>query len=303
MSDTTGAVVVGVDGTDVAVGAARWAGAVASRMSAPLQIVHALPTVGRNLTDSAAAIRAAVMSYQRDTAEIFLKEAADAVRSDHAGLTVIPSWLTTPVDETLVEMSRSARLIVVGGDDVSPLEAVLIGSTTLAVATHAVCPVLAWRGGQTAPTDQPVVVGVDGSRAGAAALAAAFEFADLFGVPLRAVHAWSTRRPAAAVTIPLLIDWDAIEAAQWTHLTEIVDQWGKRYPNVEATCFVEQTKPGQALIKHLADAQLVVVGTRGRGAVASSILGSTSLNLLHHSTVPVMVCHATDHSEGGTDDR
>lgn len=298
MSGMNGAVVVGVDGSAGALGAARWAGAVAGRLAAPLHIVHAMPTVGRNLTESAAAIRAAVMSFQRDSSEIFLKEAADAVRDGAPGVPITTSSLTTPVDEALIEISRRSRLIVLGGDDVTPVDALLLGSTTLGVSTRALCPVVAWRGTPSVPSAQPVVVGVDGSRASTAALAAAFEFADRLNVGLRAVHSWSTRLPAGGVTIPLLIDWDAVEAAQWTRLTEAVDEWRGSYPNVDAHCFVEQSKPGRALMDHAADAQLVVVGTRGRNAVASTLLGSTSLNLLHHSAVPVMVCHASDYAWG-----
>ncbi|MET0992571.1 MAG: universal stress protein, partial [Mycobacterium sp.] len=48
------------------------------------------------------------------------------------------------------------------------------------------------------------------------------------------------------------------------------------------------------LLRHVDDAQLVVVGSRGRGPLAGAVLGSTSLNLLHHSGVPVMICHQTD---------
>ncbi len=69
MSEKTGAVVVGVDGSDGAINAARWAAAVAARFETSLHIVHAMPSIGHNLTDTAAAIRAAVMSYQRDYAD------------------------------------------------------------------------------------------------------------------------------------------------------------------------------------------------------------------------------------------
>jgi len=62
---------------------------------------------------------------------------------------------------------------------------------------------------------------------------------------------------------------------------------------------VETTKPTAALLNQIDvdSAQLVVVGNRGRNALASAVLGSTALNLLHHSTVPVMVCRA-DGAEG-----
>jgi nucleotide-binding universal stress UspA family protein len=56
-------------------------------------------------------------------------------------------------------------------------------------------------------------------------------------------------------------------------LTEVVDRYNKADPNVEAKCFLEVTKPTDALMQHAAEAQLVVVGTRGRNALSSAILG------------------------------
>ena len=200
-------------------------------------------------------------------------------------------------DKALAELSQTARLVVVGCDDVNPAAALLMGSTSLAVATHAVCPVVVWRG-VAVPNAKSVVVGVDGTPAGAAALAAAFEYADRFKVSLKAVHSWSTSLPVGqAVTIPYLIDWDALESAEWALLTHAVDEWITRYPDVDAQLFVAPVKPGQALMQQLADAQLVVVGNRRRNALTAAVLGSTSLNLLHHSVVPVMVCHAPEGAE------
>lgn len=292
MSENNTAVVVGIDGSDSALQAARWAGAVAEACGAPLHIVHAMPSMGRNLTEAAAAIQAAIMSYQRDSALIFLRAATDAIGRDRPGLTVTTGASETPVDEALIEASRTARLIVLGGKDVVGAAAVLLGSTTLRVATHAVCPVVAFRGDQVAVSDRPIVVGLDSSDAGAGVLATAFEFAKALKVKLVAVRAWTPRAPAGDVTIPFLIDWDALEDAERVALTSLVDNWRRRYPDVEAESVVETMSPGRALLSHASGAQLVVVGSRGRNALAGLVLGSTSMNLLHHSPVPVMVTRA-----------
>jgi len=69
-------------------------------------------------------------------------------------------------------------------------------------------------------------------------------------------------------------------------LTEVVDCYNEAYPNGDAKCFLELTKPTDALMQHATEAQLVVVGTRGRNALSKAILGSTGLNLLHHSRFP-----------------
>jgi nucleotide-binding universal stress UspA family protein len=166
------------------------------------------------------------------------------------------------------------------------------------VATHAACPVVAFRGDEVAVSDKPIVVGVDGTAAGAEVLEAAFELADALKAKLIVVRSWTTRAPAGDVTIPFLIDWEALEAAEWAALTDFVDVSRQRHPDVDAECVVEMMSPARALLRHAADAQLVVVGSRGRNALAGLVLGSTSMNLLHHSQVPVMVTRAQA-SEGG----
>jgi len=292
MTEKTGPVVVGVDGSDGSLNAARWAAAVAMKFGTSLHIVHALPSIGRNMTETAASIRAAMMSYQRDHANIILRSAEEAVREQYPNLDVTTLSTDVPVDEVLIQAGRTARMIVVGSAEVSPAGMLFLGSTTMAVATHAVCPVVAWRGNSVSPTDAPVVVGVDETHSAAVALEAAFEFAEHFTVKLAAVRSWAMRRPAAAVTIPFLVDWDALEAVEWTQLTDVVDRVNQTYPDVDASCFVETTKPAAALLHQIAldGAQLVVVGSRGRNVLTSAVLGSTALNLLHHSPVPVMIC-------------
>ncbi|OBC16425.1 universal stress protein [Mycobacterium sp. 852013-50091_SCH5140682] len=295
MTSSDKPVVVGIDGSDSAINAARWAGGVADKFGAPLHIVYALPTLGANLTQTAAAMTAAVMSYQRDSADLYLKAAADAVRSDRPGLAVTTASVNEPADTALIAASRTAQLVVLGGKSVTPAAALLLGSVSLAVATRAECPVVAFRGDTVAPGDGRVVVGVDDGPAAAAALAAAFAFADRFGASITAVRSLSLTPPAeAGVTIPFLIDWEGLQAAELVSLAAAVDAENTKHPSVEAKCFVELQSPGKALLGHASDAQLIVVGTRGRGAVVGTLLGSTSLNMLHHSPVPVLICRSSE---------
>jgi nucleotide-binding universal stress UspA family protein len=214
------------------------------------------------------------------------------VRTQNPDLNLTTLSTDIPIDEVLIQAGTTARMIVVGSSDVTAAGALFLGSTTLAVATHAACPVVAWRGSNVVPTDQPVVVGVDETQTSFSALETAFEFAERFNVKLAAVRSWSIRKPFAAVTVPFLVDWDALEAAVWAQLTDEVDHCNKSHPKVDAKCFVETTGPAAALLDqiNLDGAQLVVVGSRGRNAFTSAVLGSTALNLLHHSPVPVMVC-------------
>ncbi|BBZ33029.1 universal stress protein [Mycolicibacterium confluentis] len=291
MSDRTRPIVVGIDGSEGGLAAARWAAALATRMDAPLRLLHARPDTGHALTDAAAALRAAVGNYHEEQVERSLAEAAEAAQAESPGLSITTAALECPAAEGLIDASWYARFVVLGTKPVTPLAALLLGSTTLAVATGAGCPVIIVRGADTAATDAPVVVGVDYSETGGVALERAFEMADRLGVGLTAVHAWSHLVPAGVMALPRLTDWAALESAELVQLTEVVDEVAQRFPNVKAKCFLESDRPAEALIQHSDGARMVVVGSRGRGALTGAVFGSTGLNMLQHCRIPLMICH------------
>ncbi len=136
------------------------------------------------------------------------------------------------------------------------------------------------------------MVGIDGSEISEAALAFAFEAAATRNVPLMAVHAWTDSVLEAAVA-PLL-DWDAIEGDEHRLLAERLAGWSEKYPDVAVHRVVARDRPAHALIEQATDtaAQLVVVGSHGRGSAASLVLGSVSHAVLHHSPCPVVVVRA-----------
>ena len=297
-AESTNPVVVGVDGSYVAIRAARWAAAVAVKLGAALRIVHARPSLGHDLTDAIADIRATEMEAQRESATAILQSARHAAESDFGDLRVATTEVDSPADEALTDLSRTARLIVLGSDEVSLGTAILVGSTTTAVATHSICPVVAWRGDATTPTRLPIALGIDHDHDhdhdSRVAVTAAFEFADRFDVGIIAVHAWSTRRPAGDVALPSMIDWNKVENDARRHLSDVLSPWGELYPDVEVAQIVDPDKPRRALLRHSQDAEMIVVGSRGRGLLAGALLGSTGLNLLHHSAIPVMICRSSD---------
>lgn len=293
MPQDSSPIVVGVDGSDSALRAVQWAAAVAQKTESPLHIVHTRPYSGHNPSDTVAAIRAAdAAALEASGSTAVLAAAEDALRTDYGDLTVTTDYVPVPADEALVELSRKAKLIVLGSDSVSVGAAILVGSTTVTVAAHSACPMVAWRGDVTRLTDQPIVLGVDGDEGSQVAIATAFELADRFGVGIVAVHAWSTRRSPGDVTLPFMVDWAAVEAQQREHLSATIAPMTTLYPHVGVTYIVESGKPSHAILRQLSDAQLVVVGSRGRGVLSGALLGSTGLNLLHHSPVPTVICRA-----------
>jgi nucleotide-binding universal stress UspA family protein len=291
-ADSANPVVVGVDGSHASIRAACWAAAVAVKLQAPLNVVHARPSLGHNVTDAIADTRAMEMELERKSAAAILKLARQAVESESGGLRFTTTEMDSPADQALVELSREARLIVLGSDDVVLGTAILIGSTTTTVATHSVCPVVAFRGEMTRPTKRPIVLGINHDDDSRVAAAAAFEFANRLGVGIIAVHTWSRRRPIGDISLPSMIDWNQLENDARQHLSRRLAPLIGLYPDIRVTEIIELDKPRRALLRHAKGAQLVVIGSRGRGLLAGALLGSTGLNLLHHSTIPVMICRS-----------
>jgi nucleotide-binding universal stress UspA family protein len=286
-------VVVGVDGSEDALHAARWAAALAVRLGEPLHLVHAFSDVEEALLIVTAPQQADAGAYPRELGQSVLDRAADAIHADFPSLRVTRTLRHHGPREALIELSRQARLMVLACADVSAGGAVLVGSTTLAVATRAACPVIAWRGTTLAPNDRPVVVGIDQNRISLTALTTAFELADCLGVALTVVYAMSPRRLPGEIDIPMVVDWEAVEDEARQRLSERLAPIADRWPDVEVTHIAQIGSASRVILSQAQGAQLIVVGSRGRGGVASALLGSTGLNLLHHSPTPVVICPAS----------
>jgi nucleotide-binding universal stress UspA family protein len=268
-------VVVGVDGAPSALDAVRWAAREAIRRRAPLELISAFSWSGRYrgtmLTSAHAAVAAAT------------ETAAEAAGGIEISGRVVDGF---PVP-LLVAASRRAGLLVIGDRGLGGFTSLLVGSVAIGLAAHAECPVVVVRGEND--TAGPVVVGIDGSPLSEEALAFAFQAADTREVPLIAVHAWTDSVLDPAV-VPLLA-WADIETAEHPLLSERLAGWGEKYPDVEVRRVVARDRPAHALIEQAtaAGAQLVVVGSHGRGGATTLVLGSVSHAVLHHSPCPVVV--------------
>jgi nucleotide-binding universal stress UspA family protein len=142
-----------------------------------------------------------------------------------------------------------------------------------------------------------VVVGVDGSELSAAAMRWAVEEARLRGATLVAVHAWTFVPPAAVgepgvipvAAVTLMDDLEIGRAAAEALLDDAVSGVPA---DVEVEKLVGEGSPGEVLVEAGAGADLVVVGTRGRGALKSALLGSVSSHVIGHAPCPVVVIRA-----------
>ena len=139
---------------------------------------------------------------------------------------------------------------------------------------------------------ETIVVGVDGSDGGAAALEFAAGEAVFRGARLRIVSAWQV--PAAAYGggfAPPLdpATWDAFRAGAQQVADDALAKVKKLQPSLEGEALAVKGQPADVLLEQGADATLIVVGRRGLGGFRSLLLGSVSQQVVQHATCPVVV--------------
>jgi nucleotide-binding universal stress UspA family protein len=282
-------VVAGVDGSEPALQAVCWAAQEAHRRRVPLRLVSAFGwTAGHHLGDP---------GFGTDYLTVLLQKARDEVAAAAATASGVAPELAIeqevitgfPVPVLNAEAAR-AQLVVLGDRGLGGFTGLLVGSVAVALTTHAPCPVVVVRGSApdaSPPSEGPVVVGIDGSPTSEAALAFAFEAADLRGVPLVAVHTWTDYQIES--TMVAVLEGDAIDADEHRLLAERLAGWSEKFPDVPVQRLVTRYRPARTLVEQSQHAQLVVVGSRGRGGFAGLMLGSVSHALLHHAACPVAV--------------
>lgn len=286
---TTAPVLVGVDGSESALRAVRWAAAAARSRATWLRIVHAyeIPvSYPPGFVDWHALHTALVAQGRR-----WLAEARETAEQAEPGLEVQTAEVKAGAVPAFVAWSADAALVVLGTRGLGGFSGLVVGSTAVEVAARARCPVVVVRGEER---KGPVVVGVDGTPAGEAAIAFAFGEAAARGRDLVAVHTWTDlllETAFAGGTAEL--DFSRLAQQAEEVLGERIAGWREKYPDTPVTRYVSRERASRALLRHAHDAGLVVVGSRGLGGFRGLLLGSTSQALLHHAPCPVAVVRTT----------
>jgi nucleotide-binding universal stress UspA family protein len=282
-------IVAGVDGSDSALEAARWAADEAARKRVPLRLVSVVhvPIASTFVGDIGPS--PGLMDDLRAESQRMLDEARSALVAQQPNLNVATAVLIGPPIPALVEESSAARLMVLGSRGLGGFRGMLVGSTAVALASRGRCPVAVIRGSRRG--SGPVVVGVDGSTTSDAAVELAFEEASLRRAELVAVHTWLEHAADAAqvAAVESAISGDAVSTRGMTALTERLANWAEKYPDVTVFRRVTSGRPIVNLLAAAADAQLLLVGSRGRGTFAGVLLGSTSQALVYHAPCPLIV--------------
>jgi nucleotide-binding universal stress UspA family protein len=285
-------IVVGVDGSESALHATRWAAREAARRDATLRLVHVwqppllLPAedmYAKELADQGREWLAAA------------QEEAHAAAPDIDVMTGLrkgqPAW-------ELAAETEDVELVVVGSRGLGGFRSLLLGSVANVLAAHAYCPVVVLRGRTVgaAPAHGPIVVGADGTPSSVDAIEFALDAAAARGVEVIAVHAWTyggfvdmsppSVTAARAEQATLL---DDIAAVQHRLFDEQVATVSKAHPDVPVRHVYHRGRPVDGILEQAEHAQLVVVGANGRHPVVAGAVGSTSYAVLHHATCPVAV--------------
>jgi len=279
-------IIVGYDRSAEAKAAAAWALDEASHTGATVEFCYAYawPT----WAPAASMIPSPAVWPDGETDQAIraaLNEAGATARRTHPRVRTAIAVVHAPATLTLIDRSAEAELIVLGSRGHSSVTG-LLGSVSVAVSAHAHCPVIVVRG--KAEATAPIVVGVDDSETALSALAFATEQALTRQVPLRVIRAW---KPVTGLWEGTPMATRSVSDAERHAFDELIAGWWEKYPDLKLSAEAVVEHPASALALASRTAQLLVVGSRGRGAVRGMLLGSVSQHVLRNAGCSVAVVH------------
>ncbi|MEV4624229.1 universal stress protein [Asanoa sp. NPDC049573] len=287
-------ILVGYDGSIAAQTAADWALDEARRWSCLVRLVEVVEWPVRVGPATTRPDTWPKSQAYRDTEEA-LDRAIAALADSNPDVEVTGILVEGPPAAMLADLSTGVRMVVVGDHSRRGLAGPLLGSVATALATHAAAPVAVVRGSTARQRSGPVVVGVDDSPEGRAAVPVAFAEASSRDAELAAVHAWQPPRAWQSMGRPRYDDAVAeLATAERTLLSTLLKDWRRAYPAVTVSTHVAEAGLAQALVEASRLAQLVVVGSSDRVGSRGVRSGSVSRRVLQHAHCPVLVIGAAE---------
>jgi nucleotide-binding universal stress UspA family protein len=269
-------IVAATDGSVESLQAVDWAAREAVLRGAPLRIVSAAALLPRMIGGHAMSDYDTVTDTIREHRDQALAAAIERAARTAPGLLVDADRLDGPPAEAVTEAGSGALMLVVGSRGNGAFAAVILGSVSRYVATHAACPVVVVRE-ETGAVHRQVCVGV-GDLENSASLTFAFEEAALRKASLIAVHSWhlpdsDISRAGSIFTEPQSY---VAQAETAKRLEQMLDNWRAKYPDVPVSQDVVHGHPGRTLAGLSARTDLVVLGRRsahhGPGSVIHAVL-------------------------------
>jgi nucleotide-binding universal stress UspA family protein len=284
-------ITVGFDGSAPSTEAVLWAAAEADARSASLRIVscYQIPYAGEAVGGWVATEAYAALLEGTTSALAHMK---DVVAESTPGIEIFTETSPQLPTTALIDKVDPDDLVVVGASSHHGAAAFWLGSTPRHVVRHSPCPVVVVRGASTrGRRPDRVVVGVDGSRASDRALQWAGNEAELHNVGLLIVHGWLYPYLSVDTSSSQARDLTNIDAA--CLLGRAVESARERF-TIDIREELVEAGSATALFETTRDGDLLVVGSRGRGALAANLFGSTVNTVLDRSAVPVVVVRGAD---------
>ena len=294
-------ITVGFDSSHASTLAARWASDEAALRRCRLRVVgcFSVPLSG-DLAIGWSGTEAYSMVLQATESSLTAVKTQLAQR--HPELDITTECTPEGPVVALVQGAHTDDLVVVGASHHHDIGAFWLGSTARAVVRKAPCPVVVVRSEGSSHPDR-VVVGVDGSEASDNAVRWAADEADRHRVPLLVVHSWdypyvfSTLEPTLETAVQDQLPGRALAQVQACELMQIdaanVMEAGaelaREVCGSEVDMMLVEGSPASALLSVVRDGDLLVIGSRGRGALTAGLFGSTANAVLDAAAIPVVV--------------
>ena len=264
-------VVVGVDGSDAAIEAARWAVDEAISRDVPLRIVHVTHIENRPSAPPDA--------FRLDVqyAESSVRAAKAAVEATGKPVKIETDVLWGAPDTALINESRNASLLCVGSAGIGAIAKAMWGSTAASLAEKAYCPVAVIRYPHHPPVSGSdwIVVVVEDHADNESVIEQAMDEARLRNSPLLALGVWERGFGEMALD----------------ELDRRIEEWKDHYPDVRVyPVTTRQTLAGFLASHEDMSVQLAVVGGAAAGDIAR-IVGSHTHHLLGHGDCSVLIVH------------
>ena len=225
-------------------------------------------------------------SYGEGDALAVLDEIVTKAVGDVAAAQVERRVICDLAARALLEASAGSELLVVGGRGLGGFRGLLLGSVSQHCLHHATTPVAVVRDFDTA-SKGGVVVAVDGSDTAQRALEWAVEEARLRQARLRVVNAWHQPFAGGLPYPDGLFEPGIVAQASEAILDQALG--GCDLGDLEVDRVSAEGTPAGVVLEAASSAELVVTGSRGLGGFKGLLLGSTTNQVAHHATCPLIV--------------
>lgn len=263
-----GPVVVAIDGSNAAIGAAEWAAKEALHHGVPLRLVHVIQITDESIDPPDP------HPIENEYAETCLHAACSAVKATGIAVEVDVAVLRGQIRSTLVEESKGATLICLGSTGIGRIAAAVHGSTAATVAESARCPVAIIRRIHDRPLPEAgfIAVILDGRPGAEEAMRWAMEEARLRRAPVLALGTWP---------------WPLFDT-DYERFDRHLDHWLQRYPDVTVEVATTRMSAIRYLEGFIGALELVVIGSKNADRVMD-LVGPHTLSILAHADCSVLV--------------